>query len=73
MDLSHSLRTAAKQREIEAQFKDGTDPFNAAARFTVHDVIEPNETRRRIQSTPEPALSRRRQQLGATARGGAMP
>ncbi|MBK8766640.1 MAG: hypothetical protein IPM01_19330 [Burkholderiaceae bacterium] len=63
----------AKQREIEAQFKDGTDPFNAAARFTVHDVIEPNETRRRIQRALELSRSRRSQQPGPTARYGVMP
>lgn len=63
----------AKQREIEAQFKDGTDPFNAAARFTVHDVIEPNETRGRIQRALELSRSRRSQQPGPTARYGVMP
>ena len=45
MNRREAFRTSAKQREIEAQFEDGTDPLNAAARFPVHDVIEPNETR----------------------------
>ncbi|WP_213879383.1 carboxyl transferase domain-containing protein [Pseudomonas sp. dw_358] len=36
------------QREIEARFSGGTGPYNAAARFTVHDIIAPSETRGRI-------------------------
>lgn len=63
----------AKQREIEARFRDGTDPFNAAARFTVHDVIAPAETRERVRRALELARSRRTQQPAPTARFGVMP
>ena len=72
-DAQRADEPVAKQQKIEAQFKDGTDPFNAAARFTVHDVIEPNETRRRIQRALELSRSRRSQQPGPTARYGVMP
>lgn len=64
---------AAKQREIEARFKDGTDPFNAAARFTVHDVITPGETRNRIRHALEFSRSRRTQAPSPTMRYGVMP
>ena len=64
---------AARQREIEASFRDGTDPFNAAARFTVHDVIAPNETRARVSRALELARSRRSQQPSPTMRYGVMP
>jgi acetyl-CoA carboxylase carboxyltransferase component len=64
---------AARLREIEARFKDGTDPFNAAARFTVHDVIAPNETRARVRRALELARSRRTQQPSPTMRCGVMP
>lgn len=63
----------AARREIEARFKDGTDPFNAAARFTVHDVIKPNETRRRIMHALELSRSRRSQSPEPTPRYGVMP
>lgn len=64
---------AAKQREIEARFEGGTDPFNAAARFTVHDVIMPNETRPRISKALALARSRRSQAPGPNMRHGVMP
>jgi acetyl-CoA carboxylase carboxyltransferase component len=63
----------AARREIEARFKDGTDPFNAAARFTVHDVIKPDETRRRIMHALELSRSRRSQSPEPTPRYGVMP
>lgn len=63
----------AMRREIEARFRDGTDPFNSAARFTVHDVIKPNETRGRIAQALELARSRRAQAPGPVARYGVMP
>ena len=72
-DAQRADEPVAKQQEIEAQFKDGTDPFNAAARVTVHDVIEPNETRRRIRRALALSRSRRSQQPGPTARYGVMP
>lgn len=61
------------RREIEARFKDGTDPFNAAARFTVHDVIRPDETRRRIMHALDLSRSRRSQSPEPTPRYGVMP
>ena len=72
-EIQSAADPAARQREIEAQFKDGTDPFNAAARFTVHDVIAPNETRGRIRHALELARSRRTQQPSPTMRHGVMP
>ncbi|GAA4401898.1 acyl-CoA carboxylase subunit beta [Quisquiliibacterium transsilvanicum] len=72
-EIASSPDPAARQREIEASFKDGTDPFNAAARFTVHDVIAPNETRARIRRALELARSRRTQQPSPTMRHGVMP
>lgn len=61
------------RREIEARFKDGTDPFNAAARFTVHDVIRPEETRRRIMDAFALSRSRRSQAPEPVPRYGVMP
>lgn len=46
-------------RDIEARFAGGTGPYNAAARFTVHDVIAPGETRSRILHALSLARSRR--------------
>ena len=63
----------ARRLEIEARFKDGTDPFNAAARFTVHDVIKPNETRSRIIHALELSRSRRSQSPAPVPRYGVMP
>lgn len=63
----------ARQREIESRFKDGTDPFNSAARFTVHDVIKPSETRLRVKLALELARSRRTQPPAPVARYGVMP
>lgn len=72
-EIMSAADPAAKQREIEARFRDGTDPFNAAARFTVHDVIAPAETRERVRRALELARSRRTQQPAPTARFGVMP
>ncbi|MFA7438229.1 acyl-CoA carboxylase subunit beta [Castellaniella sp.] len=63
----------AKLQEIEARYKGGTDPFNAAARFTVHDVIAPDETRARILHALDLARSRRSQNPEPTMRHGVMP
>ena len=63
----------AKQREIEARFRDGTDPFNAAARFTVHDVIAPHETRARVVHALEFARNRRSAPPAPAMRHGVMP
>lgn len=72
-EIMSAADPAAKQREIEARFRDGTDPFNAAARFTVHDVIAPAETRERVRRALELARSRRTQQPAPAARFGVMP
>jgi acetyl-CoA carboxylase carboxyltransferase component len=63
----------AARIEIESRFKDGTDPFNAAARFTVHDVIKPSETRMRIKHALELSRSRRSQSPEPVPRYGVMP
>ncbi|MCO5121350.1 MAG: hypothetical protein M9951_17190 [Burkholderiaceae bacterium] len=72
-EIQNAADPTAKQREIESKFRDGTDPFNAAARFTVHDVITPSETPVRIRSALALARSRRSQQPGPTMRHGVMP
>lgn len=72
-EIQGAADPVAKQLEIESRFRDGTDPFNAAARFTVHDVIAPNETRTRIKSALEFARNRRTQQPAPTMRHGVMP
>lgn len=72
-EIENAPDPVARQREIEARFKDGTDPFNAAARFTVHDVIAPNETRARVRRALELARSRRSQQASPSMRRGVMP
>ncbi len=72
-EIQRAEDPAAMQRDIEARFKDGTDPFNAAARFTVHDVIRPDETRSRILHALELARSRRSQTPAPVPRYGVMP
>lgn len=71
--IQRSPDPAAMQREIEARFKDGTDPFNAAARFTVHDVIRPDETRGRILHAFELSRNRRTRSPEPVPRYGVMP
>jgi acetyl-CoA carboxylase carboxyltransferase component len=72
-EIDQASDPEAKRQEIEARFKDGTDPFNAAARFTVHDVIKPNETRQRIMHALELSRSRRSQSPEPVPRYGVMP
>jgi acetyl-CoA carboxylase carboxyltransferase component len=63
----------AALREIEARFAGGTGPMNAAARFTVHDVIPPNETRRRVLRALELSRARRSESPTPTPRYGVTP
>lgn len=72
-EIQRAEDPAAMQREIEARFRDGTDPFNAAARFTVHDVIRPCETRARILHAFELSRSRRSEAPAPVPRYGVMP
>lgn len=72
-EIASAADPAAKQLEIESRFKDGTDPFNAAARFTVHDVIKPSETRQRVKLALELSRSRRTQAPAPVPRYGVMP
>jgi acetyl-CoA carboxylase carboxyltransferase component len=72
-EIQSAADPKAMQQEIEGRFKDGTDPFNSAARFTVHDVIKPNETRMRIKHALELSRSRRSQAPTPVARYGVMP
>lgn len=63
----------AAQREIEARYAGGTGPLNAAARFTVHDVIAPNDTRARIVDALALSRSRRTQPPQPTPKYGVSP
>jgi acetyl-CoA carboxylase carboxyltransferase component len=63
----------AYRRELEARFAVGTGPLNAAARFTVHDVIPPRETRRRVLRALELARSRRSEAPAPVPRYGVTP
>lgn len=72
-EIQNAPDPVAKQKEIEERFRDGTDPFNAAARFTIHDVIAPNETRARVRDALELSRSRRTQAPEPTPRYGVMP
>jgi acetyl-CoA carboxylase carboxyltransferase component len=63
----------AAQREIEARYAGGTGPFNAAARFTVHDVIAPHDTRARIAEALALSRSRRAQAPQPTPKYGVSP
>jgi len=64
---------AAALREIEARYAGGTGPLNAAARFTVHDVIDPRDTRARIMDALELSRARRTQAPAPVPRYGVMP
>jgi acetyl-CoA carboxylase carboxyltransferase component len=72
-EIDQAADPDAKRLEIEARFREGTDPFNAAARFTVHDVIKPSETRQRIMHALELSRSRRSQSPAPVPRYGVMP
>jgi acetyl-CoA carboxylase carboxyltransferase component len=64
---------AAALREIEARYAGGTGPLNAAARFTVHDVIDPRETRDRIVDALALSRVRRAQSPAPVPKYGVMP
>jgi acetyl-CoA carboxylase carboxyltransferase component len=72
-EISRAPDPAARQREIELSFRDGTDPFNAAARFTVHDVIRPSETRSRVSRAFALGRNRRCAPPAPVPRYGVMP
>jgi hypothetical protein len=72
-EILNAADPAARQREIEGRFRDGTDPFNAAARFTVHDVIRPSETRARVARAFALSRNRRTAQPAPVPRYGVMP
>lgn len=59
--------------DLEARFAGGTGPYNAAARFTVHDVIAPSETRGRIMHALDLARSRRSENPKPTPKYGVSP
>jgi acetyl-CoA carboxylase carboxyltransferase component len=72
-EIEASPDPAQAQREIEARFSGGTGPYNAAARFTVHDVIAPQETRGRILHALSLSRSRRTQNPAPVAKYGVSP
>jgi acetyl-CoA carboxylase carboxyltransferase component len=72
-EIARAPDPAARQREIELSFRDGTDPFNAAARFTVHDVIRPSETRSRVSRAFALGRNRRSAPPAPVPRYGVMP
>lgn len=63
----------AALREIEARYAGGTGPLNAAARFTVHDVIDPRETRDRIVHALALSRARRAEAPSPVPKYGVMP
>ncbi|MBI5133038.1 MAG: hypothetical protein HZA66_26665 [Rhodopseudomonas palustris] len=63
----------AALRQIEARYAGGTGPFNAAARFTVHDVIDPNQTRDRVSHALELSRARRSASPEPVPKFGVMP
>lgn len=72
-EIEASPDPAQAQRDIEARFSGGTGPYNAAARFTVHDVIAPQETRGRILHALSLSRSRRSQNPAPVAKYGVSP
>ncbi len=60
-------------KEIEARYAGGTGPLNAAARFTVHDVIDPRETRDRVVHALSLSRARRAQAPAPVPKYGVMP
>jgi len=72
-EIAEALDPEAALREIEARYAGGTGPMNAAARFTVHDVIPPNETRPRILHALELSRARRSENPTPTPRYGVTP
>jgi acetyl-CoA carboxylase carboxyltransferase component len=64
---------AAALRDIEARYAGGTGPLNAAARFTVHDVIDPAQTRDRIVEALELSRVRRNEAPAPVPKYGVMP
>ena len=72
-EIADAADPAAALREIEARYAGGTGPMNAAARFTVHDVIPPNETRRRLLHALELSRTRRSASPSPTPKYGVTP
>lgn len=72
-EIAEAPDPEAALRAIEARFAGGTGPMNAAARFTVHDVIPPNETRRRVLRALELSRARRSESPTPTPRYGVTP
>jgi acetyl-CoA carboxylase carboxyltransferase component len=72
-EIAEAADPAAALREIEARYAGGTGPMNAAARFTVHDVIPPNESRFRLLHALELSRTRRSASPSPTPRYGVTP
>lgn len=64
---------AAKEREIEAEFKPYASPFRTAEAFAVEDIIDPRETRPVLCEFIALAEHRLRAGLGPRARSGVQP
>lgn len=72
-EIEAALDPVAYQRELEARFATGTGPLNAAARFTVHDVIPPRDTRARLVHAFDLARARRTEAAAPNPRYGVAP
>ncbi len=63
----------ALKRELEIEYSRASGPLHAAGKINIDDVIEPRETRLRINQALDLALSRRTAPAAPTPRYGVMP
>jgi len=63
----------ALKRELEIEYSKVAGPLHAAGKINIDDVIEPGETRLRINRALDLALSRRTKPAAPTSRYGVMP
>jgi acetyl-CoA carboxylase carboxyltransferase component len=47
-EIEASADPAARRREIEDALYEGRSPFQAAEDFTVHEIVDPRDTRARL-------------------------
>jgi acetyl-CoA carboxylase carboxyltransferase component len=72
-EIAASDDPEALMRELEAEYSQASGPLHAAGKVNIDDVIEPGETRLRINRALDLALSRRTAPATPTPRFGVMP
>lgn len=72
-EIANASDPAAREAELEAEFRTYANPFRTAEAFAVEDIIDPRETRFQICRQIEAAQERLRTDLGPRPQGGVRP